>query len=155
MQKGCLKELVSSRIDLIQPLAHAKRIAVVLECDEKLPSVQFDYGRIQQVIDNLLGNALKFSPCDTRVDVHLRRTDGGLRVEVYNQGPGIPEYERNRIFEPFVKGSARPTDGEASSGLGLAICRSILDAHGGRIWAENAPLHGAVIRVFLPDTAAV
>lgn len=148
---GNMVELIHSRFDLFRPLADAKRVDLRLHFEENLPSLCFDSGRIQQVVDNLLGNAIKFSPSDTEVAVHLTFTDNGLMVEVHDQGPGIPKAELTEIFQPFVKGSAHPVGGEASSGLGLAICRSILAAHGGKIWAENLPACGAAIKFYLPN----
>ncbi len=150
LQPGNLHELVCGRIELIRPMANAKRIDIAFSSETDVPMVSFDAARLQQVMDNLLSNALKFSPTDTQVQVRLVYSDDGVVVEVADQGPGVPEGELTQIFQPFTKGSARPTDGEASSGLGLAICRSIMEAHRGKIWAENSSHGGAAIKFSLP-----
>lgn len=155
LQTGDLGQLVRDRIHLIQPLAITKEISISLLCEENLPKVSCDLGRIQQVTDNLLGNAIKFSPMQTQVELRLQMTPQGLVMSVCDQGPGIPEQELTTIFQPFVKGTARSTQGEPSNGLGLAICVSILEAHGAKIWAENAPQAGAVIKVLLPHRMLV
>lgn len=155
LQTGDLHQLVRDRINLIQPLAITKDISIALICEENLPKISCDLGRIQQVIDNLLGNAIKFSPMKTRVELHLQMTPHGLLMTVCDQGPGIPEDELSTIFQPFVKGTARSTQGEPSNGLGLAICVSIVEAHGAKIWAENAPQAGAAMKVLLPNRMLV
>lgn len=151
-QVGDLRALVQDRIDLLAPLAAQKRIALRLHCASALPAIPFDARHMQHVVDNLLGNAFKFSPSKACVDIRLQPGRQGLQMDICDQGPGIPETELGRIFEPFARGSAIATGGEASNGLGLAICRSIIEAHGGRIWAENLPSGGAALRVFLPES---
>ena len=155
LQTGDLEQLVRDCINQIQPLAITKHISIVLLCEEELPNISADLGRIQQVIDNLLGNAIKFSPMKTRVELRLQMTPQGLLMTVCDQGPGILEDELTTIFQPFIKGTARSTQGEPGNGLGLAICVSILEAHGAKIWAENAPQTGATIKVLLPNRMLV
>jgi two-component system, sensor histidine kinase and response regulator len=97
-------------------------------------AVLADRGRALQVISNLVGNALKFTPRGGRVDLAMAREESGVRFTVRDTGPGIPAEDLPRIFDRFWQGG-----GAASgAGLGLAIARSIVDAHGGRIWAESA-----------------
>ena len=120
------------------------------------PSVAvFDTLRMEQVFTNLLSNAIRFSPqggvitiqCET-VAIHGRRTDDGtvpgIRIAISDQGPGIPETELESVFEPFVQ-SSQTKNGAGGTGLGLPICRQILNAHRGRIWAENPSSGGARI----------
>jgi two-component system sensor histidine kinase/response regulator len=133
------------------PLAAAKEIALLLEVDAPPTTLRCDPRRLGQVLDNLLGNAVKFSPACSAVRVSLSRAPAGLRLCVTDQGPGIPEQERTRIFEAFHKGAARPTGGEASSGLGLAICQRIVSAHGGTLRAEDDPGGGARMVLELPE----
>ncbi len=155
LRTGDLAQLVRNRINLIQPLAITKKISIALLCEEELPKISCDLDRIQQVIDNLLGNAIKFSPMETHIEILLQNTSQGLLISVCDQGPGIPVNELTTIFQPFVKGTARSTQGEPSNGLGLAICVSILEAHGAKIWAENVPLAGAALKVLLPNRMQV
>ena len=110
-----------------------------------------DAHKIRQVVDNLLSNALKYSPPGSTIAVALTAVDGGHAIAVSDQGPGIPESERHKLFKDFGRTSVKPTGGEKSTGLGLAICRKIVDAHRGTITAENLPQGGCVFRVFLPS----
>ncbi|UQA93149.1 HAMP domain-containing sensor histidine kinase [Streptomyces halobius] len=112
-----------------------------------------DAERLHQVVANLIDNAIKHSPQHGRVTVHARRGDGpeSLELEVQDEGPGIPESERYRVFERFNRGGPGPsgpgTDG--GTGLGLAIARWAVDLHGGRIRVAESP-RGCCIRVSLP-----
>jgi two-component system sensor histidine kinase KdpD len=100
----------------------------------------------EQVLVNLLENALKHTPAESPVEIRASAGDGEVVIEIADRGPGVPPGSETRIFEKFVRGGDR-SDG---SGLGLAICRGIVQAHGGTITAANAPGGGAVFRVTLP-----
>ncbi|MFD8076146.1 ATP-binding protein [Streptomyces sp. NPDC059718] len=111
-----------------------------------------DAERLHQVVANLIDNAVKHSPPSGRVTVRARRGTGpgSLDLEVLDEGPGIPEAERTRVFERFNRGTAGPGDG--GTGLGLAIARWAVDLHGGRIAVAESP-RGCRIRVTLPGSA--
>ncbi len=109
-----------------------------------------DGAKIRQVIDNLISNAAKFSPPGSTITVELHAGPGRRGFSVKDQGPGIPESEKDKLFKDFGRLSVKPTGGEKSTGLGLAICRKIIDAHGGMISAENLPGLGCEFRVTLP-----
>jgi two-component system sensor histidine kinase KdpD len=111
------------------------------------PLVNVDAGQIQRVLANLLENALKFSPPDARVHVRITATRKEAIVRVVDQGPGLPQNELERIFEPFYR---RGGDTGAGAGLGLAIARGFAEANGGRIWAESRPGQGATFALALP-----
>jgi signal transduction histidine kinase len=111
---------------------------------------KLDSAKIRQVIDNLLSNAVKYSPPGSIITVTVREELGQCSFSVIDQGPGIPENERHKLFQDFGRLSAQPTGGEKSTGLGLAICRKIVEAHGGGITAENLPGRGSEFRVTLP-----
>ncbi len=108
-----------------------------------------DRNRIHQVVSNVLSNAIKFSPEGGRIEIGLESVEGGFRVEVADQGIGIPEAERDQIFDKFYQ-SARSRNHSGGTGLGLAICREIIELHGGRIWAENNAEGGSRILFELP-----
>jgi len=112
--------------------------------------VRFDPLRIHQVLGNLIGNAVKFSPAGSSVRVEARVAAGGVTLAVRDEGPGIPPEEQARLFEVYSKTSIRPTAGERSTGLGLAICRKIVEAHGGSIGVESRPGAGSTFRFTLP-----
>lgn len=117
------------------------------------PAIALDGSKIRQVVDNLVSNAVKYSPPGSVVTVALRTDAGGSQsVCVRDQGPGIPEDERDKLFKDFGRLSVRPTGGEKSTGLGLAICRKIVEAHQGAIVAENQPSGGCEFRVTLPPS---
>lgn len=110
-----------------------------------------DAGKMRQVVDNLLSNAIKFSPPGSMVTVALHEEPGRQILSIRDQGPGVAEAEMGQLFQAFGKTSAKPTGGEKSTGLGLAICRKIVDAHGGIVSAANVPGGGADFRVILSD----
>jgi two-component system sensor histidine kinase KdpD len=113
-----------------------------------LPLVPVDSVLIEQVLINLLENAAKYTPAGTPIEISAAFTDAAVRVDIADRGPGLPPGEEARIFEKFHRaGSAAGTGGV---GLGLTICRGIITAHGGRIWAENRVGGGALFRFTLP-----
>ncbi|MEO8139589.1 MAG: sensor histidine kinase KdpD [Gemmatimonadota bacterium] len=115
-----------------------------------LPLVPLDAVLLEQVFINLLENSAKYSPAGTLVEISARTIPGAVQVSVADRGPGLPPGEETRIFEKFYRGSgAEPGKGV---GLGLTICRGIITAHGGRIWAEARPGGGIVINFTLPLT---
>ena len=146
-----LAELVEKSITLNALESARKRTQIVFTERTVAPSITVDAEKIRQVIDNLLSNAVKYSPPASTIRVSLALKDDGTQViGVRDQGPGIPENERDRLFKDFSRLSARPTGGEKSTGLGLAICRKIVEAHHGTIDAENHPAGGCEFRVHLP-----
>jgi two-component system sensor histidine kinase KdpD len=113
-----------------------------------LPLVPLDTVLIEQVFINLLENAVKYTPAGTPIEISAVVTDGVVRVDVADRGPGLPPGEEARIFEKFHRVPSAAVAG--GIGLGLTICRGIVTAHGGRIWAENRADGGAVFRFTLP-----
>lgn len=112
-----------------------------------LPLVPMDDVLVEQALINLLENASKYTPADTPIDIRAWAEDEHVTVEVADRGPGLAAGDLSRIFEKFYRGAAPDSRG---AGLGLAICRAVVEAHGGRIWAENRPEGGAVFRFSLP-----
>ena len=143
-----MTKLVTRRIRHLEPHARNKRINLDVEACEGRAFV--DAARFSQVIDNLVSNAIKFSPSGTTVQIAQRFDDGRFGFSVQDQGPGIPAAERALLFRSFQKLSAQPTNGEASTGLGLAIVKKIVDAHGGRIDVADAPGGGTRFTVTVP-----
>jgi signal transduction histidine kinase len=141
--------LVRQRVHQLEPLARNKKISLDVDADGA-QHANIDPARFSQVIDNLVSNAIKFSPLESRVQVVLRQAGNGLTFSVQDQGPGIPESERKLLFRSFQKLSARPTGGEKSTGLGLAIVKRIVDAHGGTIEVESTPGKGTRFSVAVP-----
>jgi len=100
---------------------------------------------------NLLGNAAKYGPRGGRIDLDMTLLGGGLRVRVLDQGPGVPDAMKLRVFEPFVRLDRDVLQGRSSSGLGLAFCQAVTKAHGGRIWVEDQVPQGAAFCMELPS----
>lgn len=141
--------LLSEAVSLSQSMAASKNIELVLEAGP-LPGIRADNGKLRQVIDNLLSNAIKYSHPESRVRVMAVEEEGMLRVDVIDQGQGIPEEELGSLFRVFGKTSVKSTAGEKSTGLGLAIVKKIVDTHGGRIWAESEVGKGSTFSFTVP-----
>ncbi len=153
-QLGSLDELISKCIALANMEASKKNTKIRLLPVETPVTFPFDSAKMRQVVDNLLSNSVKYSPPGSVITVVVRRETGNPRCSfaVRDQGPGIPDNERDKLFKDFSRLSVQPTGGEKSTGLGLAICRKIVEAHGGTIVAENLPDRGCEFRVSLPST---
>ncbi len=123
-------------------------IRIVMTIDDDLPDVPVDGVQMDQVLTNLLENAARYSPPDGTIEVFVMPQDDRVRVRVVDQGPGIPEKDRERVFEAFYRGARNPET--PGSGLGLAIANAIVTAHGGRIWVEAAPVGGTAVIFELP-----
>jgi signal transduction histidine kinase/ActR/RegA family two-component response regulator len=151
-----LVALVERCVAINRVLAARKSIRLVSRCDADLPAAWVDPDRINQVLTNLVTNALKFSHPDTEVAIRLRQQGEELILAVTDHGQGIPEAERDRLFHAFERTSVRPTGGERSTGLGLAIVQRIVAGHGGRIWVDSQVGRGSTFSVALPvaDTPA-
>ena len=113
-----------------------------------------DEVKIQQVLRNLMSNAVKFSPDGAAIEVTIIRQNDLVRVEIKDQGIGIPEREMDVVFDKFFQ-SSKTKSGAGGTGLGLAICREIISHHNGRIWAENNPSSGAKFCFTLPMKSQV
>jgi len=133
-----------------QLLADTKQIVVRFEADETLPQVKLDASRIQQVLNNLISNAIKYSHSHTNVQVSVTQTENDLVISVKDEGQGIPEKELGKLFQPFSMTSVKSTAGEQSTGLGLLICRQIVESHHGKIWVESQQGVGSTFYVSLP-----
>jgi two-component system sensor histidine kinase KdpD len=143
LQAVPIEELFTSRVrKLNRVLRHAH---VQVDVPFTLPLAEADYTLMDQVITNLLDNAARHSPDGGVIRVRARERDGMIEVAVTDQGPGVPVPDRARVFEAFSRG-----EGSASSGIGLAICKAIVEAHGGSIWIEDANGGGAQFVFTLP-----
>ncbi len=111
--------------------------------------MQVDYLYIDQVLTNLLENAVRYTPPGSPIDISAEVKDGQVLVSVADRGPGIPPGQRERIFDKFYRVLTYQRD-TRGSGLGLAVCRGLVEAHGGRIWVESRMGGGALFRFTLP-----
>jgi len=147
MERVRLDELVQDAVEAMQPSADAGSVAVRAELVSPLTPSQGNHEQLQRVLFNLIQNAIHHTPPDGSVTVRAHDVDGAVEIEVADTGLGIARDQRERVFEPFFRGDASRT--EPGAGLGLAISRAIVEAHGGRIWLEDADV-GTRVRFRLP-----
>ena len=126
---------------------------IVVELSPNLPPVLADARRIRQVLGNLIDNALRCGPEDATVTISARMQDTGIAVCVRDCGPGIPPEQMALLFEPFQRVDDSRTRATGGTGLGLAVVKQLVVAHGGRVWAESAPGEGAAVVFTLPTIA--
>jgi signal transduction histidine kinase len=133
---------------------HEPRIEVAVDVDPDDLTADGDPERVHQVVANLLENAVRYSPTGGTVEVRARRHDSGVVIEVLDEGPGIPEAERARVFDRFARLDAARSSSDGGAGLGLAIARWIVDLHGGDIHPESREPHGCRMVLTLPGHLA-
>ena len=149
LSEGNISRLTAERIELMAVNAERKEIRLIADLQEVTNSL-FDADRMRQVVDNLLSNAIKFSPSGSVVNVACGQADHILDITVTDQGLGIPSKDIDRLFGTFEKLGAQPTGGEKSTGLGLSIVKSIVDAHGGEIEVDSEVGKGTTFIIHLP-----
>ena len=113
-----------------------------------LPLAQIDGVAIEQILVNLIDNSIEYTPQDAPIEISARASESQIVVQVADNGPGLPAGTEKRVFEKFFR--ARPADTHRGIGLGLSICRGIIEAHGGTISAGNRPTGGAMFTFTLP-----
>ena len=141
--------LLRQAVAAFSATAAQKKIRMELLMQDPVMTLRTDARALRQVVDNLLSNALKYSPPHTEVLIDLRLTGGVWQLLVRDRGPGVKPEEREKIFEKYSRGTAKPTAGEKSTGLGLWIVRRVVTALHGRVWCEAGP--GAVGSVFVVE----
>jgi two-component system sensor histidine kinase KdpD len=124
---------------------------VEVEVPEQLPPIELDYIEIDEVLGNLLANAAKYSPPGSPIEVKVAQKSDRILVMVTDRGPGIPDAALERVFEPFYR---VPGSKARGMGLGLAVAKGLVEAHGGCISARNRPEGGAEISFYLPASAS-
>lgn len=143
---------VNETVNAMKTVAERKRIAIITQFARTVPRAMADRSALRQVLNNLIGNAVKYSPFDREVTVIVEPGAGGKTVvRVRDRGPGIRPDEMSRLFQKYVCLSARPTGGEQSTGLGLAIVKQLVSAMNGNVWCESKPGEGAVFVFSLPS----
>jgi signal transduction histidine kinase len=147
-----LNRLVMPAIDGIRVLAEAKRQTLEVDLSSSLPEVVVDGPRIGQVMSNLLGNAIKFTPEGGAIRVAVRQQGNAVVVSIADTGPGIPPEHLSRVFDRFWQPQETRHIG---SGLGLSIAKGIVEAHGGTIWAESQLSKGSSFYFTLPLAESV
>lgn len=146
-----LAALTEKCVEMVRPMAEVKEIGI--EVSLTPVELEVDAGKLDQVITNLLTNAVKYSHRGSAVTVTLALEDSSVRLAVADQGQGIPEAELSRLFQPFGRTSVQSTGGELSTGLGLAIARRIVEGHGGQIGVTSEVGKGSTFFFTLPTGA--
>ncbi len=145
-----IESLIKRAVAEITPLVEAKKITLEHSMGPELPPLRIDGERILQVLRNLLGNAVKFTPHGGRVRIAAASAHGKVQVSVKDSGPGIPAENLASIFEKFNQGNRPSPYARQGTGLGLAIAKTIITSHNGKIWAESEPGSGSTFIFTLP-----
>jgi signal transduction histidine kinase len=148
-----LREALERGVVMVRERAVKNGVQLSLELDPNVDLVEGDERRIRQVVFNLLSNAVKFTPAGGRVDVSTSRVGGEVQVAVTDTGPGIADGDQARIFEEFQQAHSGNGERPEGTGLGLALSRSLVELHGGRIWVESEAGKGSTFTFTIPAGA--
>jgi len=143
-----IDELIHDVLGRMQPILLDRVVQTHISSD--LPPVQIDYLEIEQVLTNLIENAVRYTPSDSPIDISAYLEGEQMVISVADRGPGIPSADLKRIFDKFYRVLGRKAERPGGSGLGLAVSKGLVEAHGGHIWAENREGGGTVFRFTLP-----
>ncbi len=150
VQPVSVAELIDSCVETTRLKAEQKQLTLRAERSDELPAVRGDRSRLAEVLQNLLDNAVQYTPAGGRVTLSAQAVDGNVVISVSDTGIGIPQAEQERIFERFYRVDAARSREVGGTGLGLAIARHIVEAHGGRIWVESAVGRGSDFHFSIP-----
>ncbi|MBD0339235.1 MAG: HAMP domain-containing histidine kinase, partial [Thermoleophilia bacterium] len=154
LREAALPGVVESCLRGLEAEAESKRIRLETRVEGDVPAVLCAPEHVERVLFNLVTNALRHTPSDGSVAVAVAPADGSVRVSVEDSGEGLEPEAIRRMFDRFWRGDAARTVGRGGAGLGLAISRALVEAQGGRIWAENGPDGGARVSFTLPAVRA-
>jgi two-component system clock-associated histidine kinase SasA len=140
--------VIYEAVDAVQPNADGKKQNIVTEIDKELPRLWVDQDMITRVLINLLDNAVKYTPNEGKIVLAAGRKGDTVDFMVEDSGPGIPDEERDTVFNKFYR--LRSEHKKTGFGLGLAFCKLAVEAHGGRIWVDNPQGEGSCFRFSLP-----
>jgi signal transduction histidine kinase len=146
-------DLVARAMSAYQPQATTADVDLTAETQAGLEPIELDPDRMLQVLNNLLSNALFHTPAGGRIVVRSVAIPAGIRLSIQDSGPGFPPEDVGRVFDRFYRSDAARQREDGGTGLGLAIARSIVEAHGGKIWAEVPVAGGALVALELPHIA--
>lgn len=147
-----IADVIQQSINENKLSADRKGISLEFSISDNIPMNTFDPMQIQQVLNNLISNAIKYSHKNTNIEINTELQNEKIIVTVKDQGQGIPENEQHNIFVPFNKTSVKSTNGEKSTGLGLTIAKKVVESHGGEIWLNSEVGTGTSFSFSLPLT---
>jgi signal transduction histidine kinase len=145
-----LRPFIQKTFDSFGTWAGRKKIELKLQMSSNFPKIMADPSRMAQALNNFISNAIKFSHEKTKVTVKVSVEGSECVISVRDQGQGIPKEDQSKLFCEFSRTRIRPTAGEESTGIGLAIVKRIIDAHGGRIWVKSSPGKGSTFAFAIP-----
>ena len=150
LQVAAIHDVLDNSLRLNRLQADKKGIHLAVQCHEDIPRTGMDAPKIEQAITNLVSNAIEYNRPESLVTISLGCDGEFIVFSVIDQGPGIPEEEQKKLFQPFGKTGAKKTGGEKSTGLGMLITRKIIEAHGGKIWIDSQVGQGTTVYFKLP-----
>ena len=156
-QRASISDLISDTLGGLQPQARQAGITLRGQVADEVDVIQMAADKIQRALNNLLDNAIKYSPRGQRVTLRAWRSGSDIRIDIHNSGASIDEARLPRIFESFYRGEgsrAQADDGARGTGLGLAIAKGFVQAHGGRIWVSSSREAGTTFSLSLPQSQA-
>jgi signal transduction histidine kinase len=145
-----LNNIAEKVVDLLGVQLKDKQIETAINIPQEASAVFVDCNQIERVFINLIGNAIKFTPLKGKIGIAARRMDKMVRIDIADTGCGIPAEALEAIFEEFYRVDNAVNQQEKGTGLGLALVKRIIEAHGGKIWATSRPGHGATFSFTLP-----
>ena len=147
-QNADLKKLIHEAVETVKPTAEGRNQQLRINLPEKLPTAAVDVDMIRRVLINLVENAIKYSFTNGEIEVSAQADQNWIQISVQDTGPGIPESDRERVFDKFTRLNKK--DGPGGMGVGLAFCKLAVQGHGGKIWVEPAPKQGSRFIFTLP-----
>jgi len=141
---------IERNVSLNQMLAEKKQIKLVFRGADNIPAIKIDPTKIEQVLNNLISNAIKYSFPNTTIQICVSQQENSILISVQDEGQGIPENEMSKLFQSFQTTSVQSTSNEKSTGLGLFISKKIVSGHGGKIWGESEQGKGSTFYFTLP-----
>ena len=150
LQKYSINKTIQTVKQRFDFTAKQKELLLSLDLDEEIEEIEIDPDKIDEVVDNLISNAIKFAPKETEIKIVSEKRNGAVIVKVIDNGYGLPKAELERAFDKGVKLSRKPTGGESSSGFGLWIVKRIVEEHNGKVWAESNEGYGSTFAFELP-----
>ncbi|HEY7417988.1 MAG TPA: ATP-binding protein [Ktedonobacteraceae bacterium] len=144
-----IDELIHDVLDHLQPILQGREVRTSIA--DNIPPVEIDYLQMDQIMTNLIENVVRYTPSSSPIEISVGIKDKEVLISVADRGPGIPSGDLERIFDKFYRVISAKRKGSAmGTGLGLAVCRGLVEAHGGRIWAKNRTGGGAIFQFTLP-----
>lgn len=147
-----ISRVIHDAVELVERIAMRDGIAIEVEAGLGTSKIEIDGQKIEQVVANLLDNAIRHAPTDSVVRVSVRQQDTQTILSVTDQGPGFQEDQLELLFRPYESGAGKRYKGQKGAGLGLVIARKIVEEHAGALTVESSPGEGATFRVTLPTT---